>query len=188
MAIQDELPKSRLTLTYRTEIHGEPEELELPLRLLVMGDFTGEKKDKQAFTERVPLTLTDKNTNQIMERMEIRAEVNDSESNAYTLPIRNMDAFVPSEMPRYIPSLQRILEGRKRLADVVSVLDNHKKTRAAVVSMIQDPEVLAQIRTALEPAYGEKTGFMDLVLKPKQLAGDEPEKPQPDPQPDPETE
>ncbi|SCY39037.1 type VI secretion system contractile sheath small subunit [Desulfoluna spongiiphila] len=178
MAIQDELPKSRLTLTYRTEIHGEPEELELPLRLLVLGDFTGEKRDKPDFAERVPLTLTDKNTNQIMERMEIHAKVNDSENNTYTLPIRNMDAFVPSEMPRFIPSLQRILEGRKRLADVVSVLDNHKKTRAAVVSMIQNAEVLAQIRTALEPAYGKSAGFMDLIAKPKQLPGEESEKTQ----------
>ena len=40
MAIQDQLPKSRITLTYRTTINGEPETVKLPLRLLILGDFS----------------------------------------------------------------------------------------------------------------------------------------------------
>jgi type VI secretion system protein ImpB len=35
MAIQDEIPKSRLTLKYKTEVDGQPEDLSLPLRMLV---------------------------------------------------------------------------------------------------------------------------------------------------------
>ena len=43
MAIQDDknIPKSRVTLRYRTEINGVPEDVTLPLRILVAGDFSG---------------------------------------------------------------------------------------------------------------------------------------------------
>jgi type VI secretion system protein ImpC len=40
VAIQDQLPKSRITLTYRTTINGEPETVKLPVRLLILGDFS----------------------------------------------------------------------------------------------------------------------------------------------------
>lgn len=43
MAIQDEknIPKSRVTLRYRTEINGVSEDITLPLRILVAADFSG---------------------------------------------------------------------------------------------------------------------------------------------------
>ncbi len=37
MAIQDEIPKSRLTLRYKTEVDGEPQDVTLPLRMAVTG-------------------------------------------------------------------------------------------------------------------------------------------------------
>ena len=48
MAIQDEIPKSRLTLRYKTEVSGQPEDLTLPMRLLVTGDYSlGTSKDRK---------------------------------------------------------------------------------------------------------------------------------------------
>ncbi len=48
MAIQDEIPKSRLTLRYKTEVNGRPEDLSLPMRFMVMGDFSkGGSKDRK---------------------------------------------------------------------------------------------------------------------------------------------
>lgn len=40
-SIQDQLPKSRLTLVYETEVEGRLAPVELPFRLLVLGDFSG---------------------------------------------------------------------------------------------------------------------------------------------------
>ena len=52
MAIQDEIPKSRLTLRYKTEVSGQPEDLTLPMRLLVTGDFSlGTSKDRKVDLE-----------------------------------------------------------------------------------------------------------------------------------------
>jgi hypothetical protein len=40
VAIQDELPQSRITLKYRTTINGEEEDIKLPMRTMVLGDFS----------------------------------------------------------------------------------------------------------------------------------------------------
>lgn len=72
MAIQDQLPKSRITLTYRTTINGEPETVKLPLRLLILGDFSHNssvdrwKRNEPVLTknddgELVPVYVQDKN-------------------------------------------------------------------------------------------------------------------------------
>ena len=48
MSIQDEIPKSRLTLTYKTEVNGAQQDVDLPLRLAILGDFSGgTSKDRQ---------------------------------------------------------------------------------------------------------------------------------------------
>ena len=55
MAIQDEIPKSRLTLKYKTEVEGEAEDMSLPLRMLVTGDFSlGNSKDRKVDLDESP--------------------------------------------------------------------------------------------------------------------------------------
>ncbi|HEX2580272.1 MAG TPA: type VI secretion system contractile sheath small subunit, partial [Rhabdochlamydiaceae bacterium] len=66
MAVQDETPKSRITLTYKTEVQGEPAVVDLPFRILALGDFSGgSSKDRQIdLEERGLRSLDGKNTNQ----------------------------------------------------------------------------------------------------------------------------
>ena len=73
MAIQDEIPKSRLTLKYKTEIDGQPEDLSLPMRLLVTGDFSlGSSKDRKLDLEdRRVRNVDGTNTDAIMKDMDI---------------------------------------------------------------------------------------------------------------------
>jgi len=71
MAIQDEIPKSRLTLRYKTEVSGQPEDVSLPLRLLVEGDFSmGSSRDRKIdLEERRLRTMDGKNTDAVMKDM-----------------------------------------------------------------------------------------------------------------------
>jgi len=71
MAIQDEIPKSRLTLRYKTEVSGQPEDLTLPMRLLVAGDFSlGTSKDRKVDVEERRIRNMDgKNTDAVMKDM-----------------------------------------------------------------------------------------------------------------------
>src|SRR5689334_10692595 len=68
MAVQDEVPKSRITLRYRTEINGTPADIDLPLRLLMLGDFSqGTSADRKLdLEERKARNLDGTNTGAVM--------------------------------------------------------------------------------------------------------------------------
>src|SRR5258708_13210690 len=77
MSVQDEVPKSRITLTYKTEVDGEPAAVDLPLRLMLVGDFSqGSSKDRQIdLDERAPRNLNGSNTADIMQDMGISLDL-----------------------------------------------------------------------------------------------------------------
>ena len=74
MAINDEIPKSRITLTYRTNVNGERAEKALPLRLLLMGNFSGgtSTDSKKDLDQRQIRNLDGKNLDQVMRDMNMR--------------------------------------------------------------------------------------------------------------------
>ncbi|HEX2572923.1 MAG TPA: type VI secretion system contractile sheath large subunit [Polyangia bacterium] len=75
--IQDNIYKSRLTITYRTFIEGVPVAEELPLRILVLGDFSGrsdaDRKARDPFAQRRIRSLKrDTQFNTLMEEMGVQ--------------------------------------------------------------------------------------------------------------------
>ena len=53
-------PKERINITFKPAIGGAREEVELPLKLLVLGDFT-QREDLRKLEDRKPIAI-DKNT------------------------------------------------------------------------------------------------------------------------------
>ena len=74
MAIQDAIPRSRITLTYRTTISGEPAIVELPFRMLVIGDLTCGTSTEEArgsLEERPMHALNGTNLGDVMASMDM---------------------------------------------------------------------------------------------------------------------
>jgi len=73
MSVNDEIPKSRITLTYRSAVTGEPEDVVLPYRQLVMGDFSnGTSTDRKLDLDQRNLrNLDGTNLDQVMEDMKM---------------------------------------------------------------------------------------------------------------------
>src|SRR5688500_365273 len=105
MAVQDEVPKSRLTLRYKTEINGQTEDVNLPLRMLVMGDFSlGTSADRKlGLEERKLRSLDGKNLNTAMKDMNMSVQLtvankvdpDKAEDLEVNMPIRSMKSFSP---------------------------------------------------------------------------------------------
>ncbi len=163
MSIQDVLPKSRLTLRYRTEIYGEPEDIVLPLRLLVIGDFTGKDTEKPEFEERPIFTTERANIRPLMEYMDIKLKVKDGDDNEHKIGIESIDSFLPTELINDIPDLKRLLHGEKVLTHVLSSLDNSKKFRKIMVNLIKKEGEVDAIKSRLEAAYKESVEFVNLL-------------------------
>lgn len=163
MSIQDILPKSRITLRYRTEIYGEPEDIVLPLRLLVIGDFTGKDSEKPEFEERPIYTMDGTNTSPLMEYLEIKLKVRDANDDEHEITIDNMDSFLPTEIISDIPNLKRLLHGEKVLTDVLSSLDNSKKFRKVMMNLIKEEGAVDALKTKLEAPYKESVEFLSIL-------------------------
>ena len=80
-SIQNTGPKFRLTLRYRTEINGVPEDVELPLRILIGGGLGGNTVNKY-FDERKILNFDGKNLNNIIEKMKIQLKMKDNQKDS----------------------------------------------------------------------------------------------------------
>ncbi len=58
-------PRERVNIVYRPATGDAKEEVELPLKLLIMGDFTG-KPDDRPLEERDPVNIDKDNFNEVL--------------------------------------------------------------------------------------------------------------------------
>ena len=160
MAIQDEIPKSRLTLRYKTEVSGQPEDVSLPLRLLVEGDFSlGSSKDRKVdLEERRLRTLDGTNTDAAMKDMGMslkfavsnKIDPEMAEDMDVEIPIESMKSFSPDHVAKHVPKLRGILQMKKLLEEVVSNVDNRKDFRKLLNELMSDEEALAKMMEQLK--------------------------------------
>jgi type VI secretion system protein ImpB len=160
MAINDEIPKSRLTLTYRTTVRGEPEEIQLPFRIVVMGDLSGgTSRDRQVDLDARTLRRLDgKNLDDIIEDMKMSVEVTvpnkidpeKAESLTAKIPITSMRSFTPSEVAQHVPKVKSLLVLRKLLLEVQANLDNRKEFRRLMRLLAADKKAVAEIAKELQ--------------------------------------
>jgi type VI secretion system protein ImpB len=171
MAINDEIPKSRITLTYRTEVNGEPADTVLPFRMLVMGDFSKktsaererEQKEKD-LDQRQIRNLDGKNLDKVMKDMAMTLKLavpnqidpdNAAEMNV-ELKIDSMKSFTPAQIAQQIPKVRAMLLLRKLLLEVQGNLDNSKEFRRMVRELAQDKEAVKTLQTSLQGFDGFK--------------------------------
>jgi len=166
MAIQDEIPKSRLTLKYKTEVSGQPEDLTLPMRLLVTGDFSlGSSKDRKVdLEERRIRNMDGKNTDAVMKDMGMslkfampnKIDPENEEDMNVDIPIDSMKAFLPDNIAQNVPKLKGILMLKQLLEEVMSNVDNRKEFRNLIGHLLSDQEALGKMMEELKGYEGFK--------------------------------
>lgn len=160
MAIQDEIPKSRLTLRYKTEVNGQPEDIVLPLRLMVTNDFSlGSSKDRKVdLEERRVRNLDGKNTDSVMKDMGIRLnfavenkiDPDKSEDMQVNIPIDSMNGFTPDAVAEHVPKVRSLIMLKELLNEVVSNVDNRKEFRKLLSELISNEEAFSKMKEELK--------------------------------------
>jgi len=160
MAIQDEIPKSRLTLRYKTEVNGQLEDQSLPLRLLVEGDFSlGSSKDRAVdLEERRLRNLDGANTNAVMKDMGMslkfavanKIDPELAEDMDVEIPIDSMNSFSPDKIVNHVPKLKGLIQMKTLLEEVVSNVDNRKEFRKLLTELMSNEEALAKMMEDLK--------------------------------------
>ncbi len=166
MAIQDEVPKSRLTLRYKTQVEGQTEEKTLPLRMLVTGDFSrGSSKDRKVdLDERRIRNMDGTNTDAVMKDMDMslnyavqnKIDPGQEEEMQVNLNIDSMKSFSPSDIVQQVPKLKGLLMLKTLIEETVSNVDNRKEFRNLLNDLFSDNEALAKMKEELKAFEGYK--------------------------------
>ena len=106
-------PKERINIKYTPATEGQTDELELPLKLLVTGDFKGAAEDL-SLEERETVSIDKHNFDAVMKQSNLTIDVavpNRLEENAenqdlgVSLKIESMADFSPDNIAKQVPQL-----------------------------------------------------------------------------------
>lgn len=160
MSVQDEVPKSRITLTYKTEVSGEPAPVELPMRLLIPGDFSlGTSKDRQVDLEdRNPRNFNGTNTSEIMNDMNISLEAvvpnkispETEESIRVKLKVDGLNSFSPESVAQQVPQIRSLLLLKKLLEEMQSNIANKKEFAQLLNKLYSNQQAFDKIKQELK--------------------------------------
>ena len=125
-----DLSSERITITLKTARNeGKGEEVELPLKMLVIGNFQGEIDDIPLH-ERIPVNIDKSRFSTVMYETAPRLkatvtnhlfhETKDKKPSELVLDVcfRSMDDFHPDHIIRQVPSLDRLFKLRELLIDL----------------------------------------------------------------------
>lgn len=140
-------PKERVNIVYRPSLGDAKEEIELPLKMLVMGDFSGNDNDLP-IEKREPVNVDKDNFNEVLKAQNISmnfsvpnrlAEDKDHELNI-NLRVGKMKDFGPEAIVEQVPELKRLLELREALRALKGPLSNVPEFRKKIQALIKDDE------------------------------------------------
>lgn len=150
-------PRSRINIKYTAAIGDAQKEIELPLRMLVMGDFTG-KQDGTPLADRKAISVNKDNFHEVMSQQKLEAKVavkdkltGDPDSQlAVSLKFDSLKDFTPGQVAHQVPELAKLMQVREALMALKSDL-NKADFRKKLEQLVTDPE----LRSKLEGMLGE---------------------------------
>ena len=151
-------PKERVNILYKTEIGGAQEEVELPLNILVMGEYNPKvPEDEKSLEDRKTVSVDKDNFNDVLEKQNLglTASVPDklsSEKDAsitVELKFKNLNDFGPEAIVKQVPELKKLLELRNALTALKSPLGNVPAFRKKLQSLLGDESNRAKLMAEL---------------------------------------
>jgi type VI secretion system protein ImpB len=140
-------PTERVNIVYKPASGNMQEQVELPMKMLMMGDFTG-RQDDRPLEERAPINVDKTNFNEVMAQQDLKVNVSvaDKLSNekgatlSMDLHFKNLADFAPESIVNQVPELRKLLELRSALTALKGPLGNVPAFRKKLQAMLADDE------------------------------------------------
>lgn len=141
-------PKERINIRYVPATMGQISEAELPLKLVVLGDFLG-KADTTPVEERRMISV-DKNTlSTVMSESEIEKKItirnlldeqNGSTDLTAELKFKSFKDFEPDSLVQQVPELMKMMQLREALVALKGPLGNMPAFRKRMQQILENEE------------------------------------------------
>jgi type VI secretion system protein ImpB len=149
-------PKERINISYKSSTGGASEDVELPLKMLVVDDFTGKEND-EIIEDRDPININKDNFNDVIKSHNLsmnfsvpnRLQENSDEDIDVDLKINSMKDFSPAQVAEQIPELASLMELRRALQALKGPLGNVPAFRKTIQAILENDETRAQVMKEL---------------------------------------
>ena len=154
----------RVQIEYDVELYGAEKKVQLPFIMGVLADLSGKPVDPLApVGERKFLEFDTDNFDSRMKAMKPRAAF--SVPNALTgegdmkvdITFENMDDFSPAAVARKVDALNKLLEARTQLANLVTYMDGKGGAEELLAKVMEDPALLQTLASSKKPEDGSST-------------------------------
>lgn len=153
----DRVRPPRVQITYDVEIGGAIQLKELPFVVGVMGDFVGKPEEPlPALKNRKFVELDPDNFNQVLAGMKPRLAYSvenklqgDGSKLGVELKFNNIEDFDPDNVVQQVEPLRKLVEARKKLADLRSKMDGNEKLENILEDIISNTDKQKQLSDAL---------------------------------------
>lgn len=136
-------PKERVNITYKAAVGDGMEDIELPNKMLVLGDFTQREEDDE-LEVREKVSVNKDNFNDVMSRhklslsMTVDDKLCEEEEMSIELKIDSISSFDPQNIAEQVPELKKLLDLREALAFLKGPLGNVPAFRKQLDSLLDD--------------------------------------------------
>lgn len=161
-SFQNEIPPARVNIQLNVDKGGAQKKIELPLKLLVLGDFTQRKEDVRV-SEREKINIDKNNFDQVLESLDLGVKTvvpnkvkNDGSDLAVDLKIKDMKSFEPSEIVKQVPELSKLMAARNLIRDLGSNLLDNREFRKRMEGILKDKSAMEGILAELDKVAPEK--------------------------------
>ena len=161
-SFQNEVPKARVNIKLDLHTGDAQKKVELPLKLMVMGDYSN-GKEQRPLSERSKVAIDKNNFDSVLAEFspEVKLTVantlaEDAGEAAVDLGFRSMKDFEPEQVARQIPQLRALLAMRNLLRDLKSNLLDNATFRQELERILMDEALSDELRgelAALAPEH-----------------------------------
>jgi type VI secretion system protein ImpB len=154
-SFQNEVPKARVNIKLDLHTGGAQRKVELPLKLMLMGDYSN-GKEQRPLSERGKVNINKNNFDNVLSEFSpsLKLVVEDTLAHEggetpVELNFRSMKDFEPEQVARQIPQLRALLAMRNLLRELKANLLDNAKFRAELERILKDSALSDELRKEL---------------------------------------
>jgi len=138
-------PKERINIVYKPATGDAKEQIELPLKLLMLGDYTL-RSDDTPVEERQPIGIDKDNFNDVLKNQDLKLDLNvpnrlsgaEGDEMAVQVKFGSIKDFDPDAVARQVPELAQLLDLRDALTALKGPLGNVPAFRKKIQAVLAD--------------------------------------------------
>ncbi len=153
----------RVQIEYDVELYGAEKKIQLPFVMAVLADLSGNPAEQlAAVADRKFLEIDVDNFDDRLKAMKPRVafpvpNTLTGEGNlSVDITFESMDDFSPAAIARKIDALNKLLEARTQLSNLLTFMDGKTGAEELIAKVLKDPTLLQALASAPKPQAEEQ--------------------------------